>query len=162
MKDIIDRVKKEIRQQVIDELSNELTGPDYAEKQPESVSSNDNLVTAFIDLYKPRTGYSSAKLASIFGLLMQAESRGDIVKMASCPADLVDLFQFVDRFQIKGAALKDSHYNLLRKASDDDFSSLPKFLGYLHRNQVVDKDVIKSMVTKASFIREYHRRKDTD
>jgi hypothetical protein len=164
MKDIIDRVKKDIRQQVIDELSKELTGdkPDFAEKPQPKSSTNDNLVTAFIDLYKPRTGYSSAKLASIFGLLWQVENRGDVVKMASSPSDLVDLFQFIDRFEIKGSGLKDAHYNLLRTASMADFSSLKQFIAYLNRNQVTDKAVIKSMVTKASFIRDYHRRKVTN
>jgi len=161
---IIDRVKKDIRQQVIDELTEELSsfGESYDERVPDDISHSDNLVTAFIDIYKPRTGYSSAKLASIFNLLWNAEQNRDFVKLASSPADLIDLFQFIDKFQIKGTALKEAHYNLLRKVGSDDLGSLSAFIGYLQRNHVTDKDVIKSMVTKASYIREYHKRKVTN
>lgn len=166
MKDIINRVKKDIRQQVIDELSEELSEDnDPTAAPPESISRNDtlnDLTAAFIDIYKPRTGYSSAKLASIFNLLWSVENHGDVLKCAQTQNDLIDLFQFIDRFQVKSTVLKEGHYNLLRKAGADDLKSLNTFLSFLHRNQVTDKAVIKSLVTKANFIREYHKGPITD
>jgi hypothetical protein len=159
---VINKVKKEIRQQVIDELQKELSDsvttktPDFSDsdKMNQGWNTNDNLVKAFIEIYQPKTGFSKAKLASIFKMVEAYENKKDIVKLAHSSRDLIDFFEFVDTFQLNPKSLKKSHYNILRKASSENLSSFDSFLNFVASNGISDNAVINSILARAKFIRE--------
>jgi hypothetical protein len=159
---VINKVKKEIRQQVIDELQKELSDsittktPDFSDsdKLNQGWNTNDNLVKAFIEIYQPKTGFSKAKLASIFKMVEAYENNKNIVKLAHSSRDLIDFFEFVDTFQLNPKSLKKSHYNILRKASSENLSSFDSFLNFIASNGISDNAVINSILARAKFIRE--------
>ena len=108
---IKDKVKKEIRQNIIDELTKELQENVSSDVDDnEGWNTNESLVTAFVNVYKPKTKFSSAKLTSIFNMLIADETGGDFSKVAYSPSDYVDFFKFVDRFQVVNHFVR-SHKN---------------------------------------------------
>ena len=117
-------------------------------------NSNDNLVKAFIEIYQPKTKFSKSKLASIFKMVEAYENKKDIVKLAYNSQDLIDFFEFIDTFQLNPKSIKKSHYNILRKATSKNLSSLDSFLSFVASNGISDNAVINSILARAKFIRE--------
>jgi len=165
--DVVDQIKKQVRQQIVDDLQNELTEhmmngvSDFtnSDKENQDVSQNDNLVTAFINIYKDSTGFSKSKLASLYRMLESYEKKSDFVSLAYNTSDLIDFFQFVDTFQLSDTGLSPEHYNLLRKAGRSDVSDLNQFIYFTETNGITDKSVIKALISKVSFIREFLKRR---
>jgi len=158
LEDLIDDVKKNIRQQIMDELSTEVQkmnaqNDDYT-SHPQNyppMSNNDNLVKAFVKEYKPKTGWSSSKLASVCKMLVAQNNKEPLTKFAKNRRDAIDFFEFLDKFTSNG--LSSMHYNLLRRASSKDFSSPDNFYSYLKKSGLVDNNVIKKIFERASLLK---------
>jgi hypothetical protein len=156
LEDLVTQVKKNIRQQIMDELAQEVQGlasqsfldqpKDYA-----PISTNDNLVKAFIQEYKPKTGWSSPKLASVCKMVVAHTEKRSLNEFAKNRRDAIDFFEFVDKFSQNG--LSNEQYNILRRASSKDFSSADAFLNYLKTSGVSDKNVIKKIFERASLLK---------
>jgi hypothetical protein len=156
LEDLVTHVKKNIRQQIMDELSQEVQGMasqsflDQTKNYP-PLSTNDNLVKAFIEEYKPKTGWSSSKLASVCKMVVAHTEKKSLSDFAKTRRDAIDFFEFVDKFSSNG--LSAEQYNILRRASSDDFSSADAFLNYLKISGVSDKIVIKKIFERASLLK---------
>ena len=156
---LVTEVKKNIRQRVIEELQKELDEQKINElnnidntRINYGMDNNENLVTAFVDIYKPKTEFSKSKLASIFKMLVASESGKDFRKLAVSNRDLIDFFEFVDRFQISENSLNRRDYALLRTATKSDLATFDSFVNFLSNNGITNKQVIKRICAKAKFL----------
>lgn len=155
---LVKQVKKNIRTRVIEELQKELDEQKINElnnidntKINYGMNNNENLVTAFVDIYKPKTNYSKSKLASIFKMLVASENGEDFRKLAFSNRDLIDFFEFVDRFQVSENSLNPRDYALLRTATKSDLATFDEFMSFLNKNGISNKQVIKRICAKAKF-----------
>lgn len=163
---MVNEIKREIRQQIIDDMKDDLLKymdsqiTDYTDTDMnQGWNQNENLIQAFVEVYQPRTGFSKSKLASIFKMIQSYENRSDFTKYAYNTNDLIDFFQFVDTYQLSENGLKTAHYQLLRNAGSREWSDLNAFNEFLENNGITNKAVIKSLITKVSFIRDFLKKR---
>jgi hypothetical protein len=159
LEDLIEGVKNNIRQQIMDELSKEvqnMVSPNEKsylnmDKNRPALDMNNNLVKAFVQEYKPHTGWSSARLASVCQMLVAHTHSKKIAEFANNRREAIDFFEFMDKFTQGG--LTTEHYNVLRRASSEAFSSAENFVEYVKSAGLRDTGIIKKVLERASILK---------
>ena len=159
LEDLIEGVKNNIRQQIMEELSKEvqnMVSPNEKsylnmDKNRPSLDMNNNLVKAFVQEYKTHTGWSSARLASVCQMLVAHTHSKKIAEFANNRRDAIDFFEFMDKFTQGG--LTTEHYNVLRRASSEAFSSAENFVEYVKSAGLRDTGIIKKVLERASILK---------